>query len=368
MAAILALNSGSSSLKFRLAADDGQILMAGQATRLGTPAAHLVWQAGADGEARTMANAGHGEILAALSALIARAFAGEQITAVGHRIVHGGVDFSDAVVIDAAVFGQIRALVPLAPLHQPSGILGIEAARLGFPGANQVAVFDTGFHRTKPWLHDSYAIDGQYYQAGIRRYGFHGISCQSVLRQLGDPKGRVIIAHLGNGCSVTAVKNGRSHASSMGFSTLDGVAMGTRPGHLDPGVLLHWMRQGADAAEIERRLYHQSGLLALSGLSNDVRDLQASADPRARQALEYFVARIAEEIARMAATMGGVDRVIFCGGIGENAHDLRAEILGAIEFLGSAAGLTTLVISTDEEGEIILQTRALTQSAPASGL
>lgn len=358
MQAILALNSGSSSLKFRMRAEGLGDLIHGHAARLGTEHAHWQWQSLENFAEETLPHASHGEVLAQLSERIAKNFDCE-IAAIGHRIVHGGAKFSAPMIITPNLLSEIRDLTPLAPLHQPAGILGVEKATLAFPDAIQIAIFDTGFHSEKPWVQNAYAIDESFYENGIRRYGFHGISCQSVLRQLKDVPPRLIIAHLGNGSSITAVKAGKSHANSMGFSTLDGVSMGSRPGHFDPGIILHWLKEGQSHDEIEKRLYHQAGLLGLSGLSNDIRDLQASQTPRAQSALEFFIARIIEEIARMAATMGGVDRVVFCGGIGENAHELREKIEAGIGFLFPNQSPISQIIRTDEEGEIIAQCKAM---------
>ena len=364
MNAILAINSGSSSLKFRLASVDGENLFWGSATRLGTKGALLAWHLGDVKSETIIANAGHGDIVSTISEYIANDLPKIEIVAVGHRIVHGGMEFGDPVIIQGDALGRIRELEPLAPLHQPAGIKGIELAMIAFPNALQVAVFDTGFHSEKPWLHDSYALNAEHYDAGIRRYGFHGISCQSVMRQLVEQGinvqyKRIIIAHLGNGCSVTAVKYGKAHATSMGFSTLDGVAMGTRPGHIDAGVLIHWMREGRRLEDIERELYHASGLLGLSGISNDIRDLMSSNDPRAANAIAFFTARISEEIARMATTMSGLDMIAFCGGIGENASSIREAIQGQIAFLSPIGAVDARVVQTDEEGEIILRAKAL---------
>jgi acetate kinase len=225
-------------------------------------------------------------------------------------------------------------------LHQPHNLSGIAAAREAFPAATQVACFDTAFHHGQAFVNNAFALPHALYDEGIRRYGFHGLSYEYVAGRLAEiapfhAKGRVIVCHLGSGASMCAMRNGNSVATTMGFSALDGLAMGTRPGQLDPGVLLYLMDQkGMDARAISDLLYKESGLKGLSGLSNDMRDLEASDDPRARQAIDYFVSRIRREIGAMTTVLGGLDAIAFCGGIGENSRLIRESVLASMEWLG----------------------------------
>ncbi|MEM1066004.1 MAG: acetate/propionate family kinase [Pseudomonadota bacterium] len=363
--AALILNAGSSSIKFALfpEADGDAPMLTGAVERIAGDAMLHVSPKGAERQSTPIDAPDHAASLRA----IAGALGDQHITAVGHRIVHGGPDFTAPVEIDDAVLDALQAIVHLAPLHLPQALDGIRATRRLYPVARQVAAFDTAFHAEKPWLHDSFALPTAMYDEGVRRYGFHGISCQSILRGL-HAEGlaidttKIVIAHLGNGCSMTAVRGGRCHATSMGFSTLDGLVMGTRSGRIDPGVLLHWLRAGKSGDEIEQILYHRSGLLGLSGLSNDMRDLEASDDPNAQRAIDSFVARAVEEACRLAGTMGGLDMVVFCGGIGENADMLRDRIMDGLAFLPGAdgSGPKALVRATREEHEILCAVRATT--------
>ena len=265
---------------------------------------------------------------------------GARIAAVGHRIVHGGVDFSEPVIIDDQALAQLEALVPLAPLHQPHNLSGVRAARLAFPATQQVACFDTSFHRSHPFVADAFALPRSYYEDGIRRYGFHGLSYEYISRRLRalEPTiaaGRVIVAHLGNGASMCAMRDGRSIASTMGFTALDGLPMGTRCGQLDPGVVLYLMSERQMSAEaISDLLYKESGLKGMSGVSHDMRALEASEEASARDAIEYFVARIRREIGGLAATIGCLDALVFTGGIGENAARIRASVLSDMGWIG----------------------------------
>jgi acetate kinase len=278
--------------------------------------------------------------------------------AVGHRVVHGGTKFTAPVVLDAATRAELETLTPLDPLHLPANFRGIDAATRAFPGAVQVACFDTAFHQGHPWVADTFALPREYHAAGVRRYGFHGLSYESIvgsLRRL-HPElavGRVVVAHLGNGASLCAIHNGKSIESTMGFSVLDGVPMGTRCGQIDPGALLYLLRERRMTVEqIEELLYKKSGLLGLSGVSSDMRDLLASDRPEARQAVEYFIYRVTAVIAMLAGCMGGVDGVVFTGGIGEHAAEIRQRIVGGLTWLGVGAAVPALMIPTDEEATI----------------
>lgn len=374
--AILTLNAGSSSLKLGLYAVAGvQPLATGLVDRIGgagvlrlkAVARDLPVPEGGDFTDHPAA------LATALTALRGH-FPGLTITAVGHRVVHGGPDFTAPAVITPAVMDRMQALAPFAPLHQPHNLSGITAAQATFPEALQLACFDTSFHRGQPWENDTYALPRAYYDKGIRRYGFHGLSYDYIAGALlrhepGLAAGRVIVAHLGNGASMCALRAGRSIASTMGFTALDGLPMGTRCGQIDPGVLLYLMDQQAmTAAEIADLLYRQSGLLGLSGLSNDMRTLLHSDAPEAAQAIGHFCARIRREIGSLAAALGGLDALVFTGGIGENAPAIRAQVCEGMGWLGlalDASGGSTgaarvLVIPTDEEQVIARATaRAL---------
>ena len=260
--------------------------------------------------------------------------------AIGHRVVHGGPHYSGPTIVDDLVLDRLEKYVSLAPLHQPNNLAPIRAARLRYPELLQVACFDTAFHRTHPEIADRYAIPEQLYAEGVRRYGFHGLSYEYVAGHLAEiapdiAEGRVVIAHLGSGASMCALVAGRSVESTMGFTALDGLPMGTRPGQLDAGVVLYLMNEKQmSSAEIERLLYHECGLKALSGLSSDVRDLLASTSQRAKLAVDHLTYRIALFTALLAAAMGGIDGFVFTAGIGENAPAIRAAVAQRLSWLG----------------------------------
>ena len=263
--------------------------------------------------------------------------------AVGHRVVHGGPDYDRPVLIDHGVVARLERLVPLAPLHQPHNLAPIRSILSNFSTLPQVACFDTAFHRTHGPLADHYAIPHQLHAEGVRRYGFHGLSYEYVAKALVQvapeiAKGRVIVAHLGSGASMCALNDGRSVESTMGFTALDGLPMGTRPGQIDPGVILYLMAEkGMSATNMQNFLYRECGLKGLSGISNDMRELQGSEDPHAILAVEYFVYRIALNAGMLAAALQGVDAFVFTAGIGENAAQLRARIMGRLAWLGVTA-------------------------------
>jgi len=395
-AALLVLNAGSSSLKFSLfhleAPGVLHSVVRGQVDGLG---ARPRWAA-TDGSGRSLAQPapGLGEVQdAGDAARLAAAWLHdhyrlERVSAVGHRVVHGGAVFSQPVRVNEAVLIELERLVPLAPLHQPHNLAAIRALRAWQPDLPQVACFDTAFHRTHPPLADLYALPRRFYDAGVRRYGFHGLSFEylaSVLPQVAPElaRGRVVALHLGNGASLCALRAGRSVDATMGFSTLDGIPMGTRPGAIDPGVLIYLLRQHQlSHDELETLLYRQSGLLGLSGVSHDMRLLLDSTQPEAVQAVDFFVWRVAKEIGALAASLGGLDGLVFTAGIGENSAVLRARIVRACTWLGleldpeaNAAGgpcLTTpgsrasaWVIPTNEELMIARHTLAcLSQDDP----
>jgi acetate kinase len=292
--------------------------------------------------------------------------------AVGHRVVHGGPTYTAPTVVTDAVLDQLERFVPLAPLHQPNNLAPIRTILAQLPDLPQVACFDTAFHRGHAEVADRYAIPEQLYSEGVRRYGFHGLSYEYIAGRLRDVASeiaddRVVVAHLGNGASMCAISAGRSVESTMGFTALDGLPMGTRPGQLDAGVVLYLMSEKRmTAKEIERFLYHDCGLKGLSGISNDVRELLASASPSARLALDYFVYRIALFTGLLAAAMGGIDAFVFTAGIGENAPGIREAVVRRLSWLGleldpaanaggrprisrQGARVACYVIPTDEE-------------------
>ncbi len=344
-----------------------------------------------DGESRALsfgggAGVGHDAAMGAVLGWLRQAGFDEQVAAVGHRVVHGGPDLVDPIRIDAAALEQLKRLIPLAPLHQPHNIAGILAAMKAFPQAPQIAVFDTAFHRAHPFVSDTFALPRAYYDAGVRRYGFHGISYEYVSRKLRTvapaiARKNVIIAHLGNGASMCAIRDGRSVASTMGFTALDGLPMGTRCGQIDPGVLLFLMTERKmDADAISDLLYKNSGLKGMSGVSQDMRELEASKAPGARDAIDYFVFRIRQELGALAATLGGADGIVFTAGIGEHAWRVREAALTGMEWMGirldrganeagaqivSAHGspTTVFVIPTDEERMIAEHTASVAGSA-----
>jgi acetate kinase len=384
---VLVLNAGSSSLKFAgfTATPAGPApRFSGQMEGIGT-APHLVAK-NAAGERLADhrwdggdAPANHAAALGVIVRGLDQALHGEPILAIGHRVVHGGADFAAPMRIDDTTMAALERLVPLAPLHQPHNLAGIRAAAEHFPGVPQVACFDTAFHRTQSWAAETYALPPHFYDEGIRRYGFHGLSYEYIARRIAAEDaalgaGRLVVAHLGNGASLCAIEGGRSRASTMGFTALDGIPMGTRSGQIDPGVVLHMIDAlGMTTAEVTRLLYNGSGLKGMSGVSQDVRQIEAAGTEAAARALEHFAFRVRREIGAMAASIGGIDALVFTAGIGENAQGVRARICAGLEFLGitldaarntanapeiSATGtaVKVLVRRTDEEGMIAAHT------------
>jgi acetate kinase len=386
MTQILTLNAGSSSLKFALfeADDHHPILKAsGQIEALGT-APHLILKS-AGREVienlmvpREVAGTHEGALHYILDTLKAH-FPGLHIRAVGHRVVHGGPNYCEPLILSQDIIRELEELVPLAPLHQPHNLSGVAAAHTAFPEAVQVACFDTAFHRAHPWVNDAFALPRAYYGKGVRRYGFHGLSYEYVsgkLREI-DPAaaaGRVVIAHLGAGASMCGIRDGKSVASTMGFSALDGLPMGTRCGQLDPAVVLYLMdHEGLTSKEVAELLYKESGLKGLSGLSGDMRELEAAGTPEAEQAIDYFVFRIRRELGGLAAALNGLDAMVFSGGIGENSALIRHRICEDLHWIGldlddernlrnetlvssATAGAKIFVIRTDEEAMIARHT------------
>ena len=374
---LLVLNAGSSSLKFSLYADcpgDPELRLRGQIEGLGD-SPHFIAR---DAQGTLLAEQRWNEPLEQSGAALhlvefLRGFNGRfELIAVGHRVVHGGAEFSEPTRVDAAVLDRLARFNPLAPLHQPHNLAAIRAIAARAPQLPQVACFDTAFHRRQPELAQLFALPDAITARGVRRYGFHGLSYEyiaSVLPQV-DPataRGRVVVAHLGNGASLCAMASGRSMASTMGFTAVDGLPMGTRCGSLDPGVILYLLDElQMDARAIERLLYKESGLLGVSGISSDMRELLASDSPRAVLAVELFVYRIGREIGSLAAALGGLDALVFPAGIGEHAVAIRERVCRAAAWLGveldpdaNAAGrqristagsaVSAWVIPTDEE-------------------
>lgn len=348
--AVLVLNAGSSSLKFSLflrQARGPQLLLRGQLEGLYTAprfsvrdvpgkavAAEHVWPDGAV--------LGHEGATGYLLDYLQHELAQHRLLAAGHRVVHGGSAFGQPTRIDAGVVDQLAALIPLAPLHQPHNLTPIRALLAAAPDLPQVACFDTAFHRGMPEVAQAYALPPAITARGVRRYGFHGLSYEYIASALPrtDPEaaaGRVVVAHLGNGASMCAMCAGQSVASTMGLTALDGLPMGTRSGSLDPGVVLYFMNElKMDAQAIETLLYRQSGLLGVSGVSSDMRQLLASTDARAQFAIELFVYRIGRELGSLAAALNGIDALVFTGGIGEHAASVRQRVLLHAQWLGFA--------------------------------
>ncbi len=344
---VLTLNAGSSSLKFAvfdLSGGEPAEAFRGQIEGLGGNAVFSVkLPAGEKSFPFEPKQTNSGTHLAALHEIIdfVRNFrGGRHIGAIGHRIVHGGAEFVRPALVDGDVLEKLRALCPLAPLHQPHNIACIEASQKVFPDALQVACFDTAFHRGHEWVNDTFGLPAEYYDAGVRRYGFHGLSYEHVIQELRTvapdlAHGRVIMAHLGNGASMCALNGGRSVSSTMSFTPLDGLLMGTRCGQLDPGVVLYLMAERGMSLEAVTNLLHRgSGLKGMSGISQDVREIEAAATPEARNALDYFVHRARYEIGALTALLSGLDALVFSGGIGEFATSIRARICENFDWLG----------------------------------
>ncbi|MBS0553309.1 MAG: acetate/propionate family kinase [Proteobacteria bacterium] len=355
MKAVLILNAGSSSLKFALypldPTSDARVTEApavsGQVEGIG--AMPEVTLKTADGERITepVASRGsqgeqHRDALDHVFRLLSRHSPALDIAAAGHRIVHGGDRYSAPVVLDAELIDELEDFVPLAPLHQPHNLRAIHAVTALLPRIPQVGCFDTAFHRTQPAIAQAFALPRRLTTGGIKRYGFHGLSYDYVARQLpgiigARAHGAVVIAHLGNGASMCALREGRSVATTMGFTAVDGLMMGTRTGNLDPGVLLYLMEEkGMDARALSRLIYKESGLFGVSGISQDMRTLLTSPAPEAKEAVDLFCYRIARELGSLAAAAGGLDALVFTGGIGEHAAPVRAKVAALSSWLGIA--------------------------------
>jgi acetate kinase len=347
MDTILVVNAGSSSVKFQVFAldRDGRLRreIKGQIDGIGSRPRLRATAASGDTMAdRAFPIESVPDVPAAL--MVASAWLWDELQlsplAVGHRVVHGGPDYDRAVLVDHGVIARLERFVTLAPLHQPHNLAPIRVLLAGFPALPQVACFDTAFHRDHDEVADRYAIPGRLYDEGVRRYGFHGLSYEYVAKALPQiapdiAGGRVIVAHLGSGASMCAIHGGRSVESTMGFTALDGLPMGTRTGQIDPGVVLYLMNaKGMSPVEVQEFLYRDCGLKGLSGVSNDMRELQNSSDPHAVLAVDYFVYRAALHAGMLAAALQGLDGFVFTAGIGENSVGIRARIAERLEWLG----------------------------------
>lgn len=387
METILVVNAGSSSLKFEVFAIGGGLrkLLRGQMEGVGT--APRLRIKGSDGQILADQSYAAPDVPDQLAAMrLVGAWLRERhegrLVAVGHRVVHGGPDYDRPVLIDEDVLRNLERFVPLAPLHQPSNLAPVRAILERRPDLPQVACFDTSFHRGHSPVTSHYAIPERYFAEGVRRYGFHGLSYEYVAGKLRDvapdiADGRVIVAHLGSGASLCAIAAGKSIESTLGFTALDGLPMGTRCGQIDPGVILYLLQQrGMTAQEVQDLLYKESGLKGLSGISNDVRTLLESTDARAAFALDHFIHRIGLYAGLLAASLGGLDGFVFTAGIGENSPEMRARIAARLEWLGAridparnAAGeldvsksgskVRLLAVPTDEELMVARHTLAL---------
>ncbi|MBB3973619.1 acetate/propionate family kinase [Hansschlegelia beijingensis] len=387
---ILVLNAGSSSVKFAAyeAGPEGlgSARWRGQVENIPDDPSLTLSEDDrrvVDGEKlRASGVTGHADAVRVSLKRLFALFGRERLIAAGHRVVHGGAEFGAPALVDDATFARLEALIPLAPLHQPHNLAGMRAVAEVAPGLPQVASFDTSFHRTIPAVAYTIALPRELREKGLRRYGFHGISYSYIASQLPKrlseaERRRVVVAHLGNGASLCAMRDGRSVETTMGFSALDGLLMGTRCGLLDPGVLLYLMRErGDDVESLEDLLYRRGGLLGLSGVSADMRKVLASEEPDARLAAEQFVYRIVREVGAMASVLGGLDALVFTAGIGEHSAEIRERVCAGLAWLGlsfdreasarsaeriSAPGsrVAAFVIPTDEEGVIARDAAAL---------
>jgi acetate kinase len=365
---VLALNSGSSSLKFGLYEVRSSVLeplVSGQAEAIGQPSGRFHAE---DAQRRVVAS--EDEVVADQSVAVARVAAllaargFSPPDAIGHRIVHGGPKLRRHCRIDESVLRELIAATPFAPLHMPPALAVIRFAERHFPGVAQVACFDTTFHAGMPEVASTLAIPGELRSQGIQRYGFHGLSCESIVHQLAESlPSRLLIAHLGNGASVTAVRDGVSIDTSMGLTPSGGLIMGTRSGDLDPGVLIYLMREkGWGAAALEDMVDHRAGLLGISGVAGDMRRLHehAAASADARLAIAMFCYSVRKELAAMTAVLGGVDAIVFTGGIGENDAEVRATICAGLAWLGAGgARCSVRVVASQEDEQIARHTAAL---------
>jgi acetate kinase len=386
---IAVVNAGSSSVKFAFYDSEGDqpLLLKGQVEQIGVApslsasnpegeeVASLSWPA---------EGFGHAQAMGAILEVAREQLAGSTVKGVGHRVVHGGTHFTGPVEVTAEIIAALEKLSPLAPLHQPHNLGPIKAIAQNRPDVRQVACFDTAFHQSQPHLAQAYALPRELSDSGIRRYGFHGLSYEYVsgrLAEIAPEHGgkRIVIAHLGNGASLCAIQEGRSVATTMGFTAVEGLVMGTRCGSIDPGALIYLMDEhGMDARALESLIYKKSGLLGVSGISSDMRSLRGSDDPKAREAIDLFIYRIVREIGSLSAALGGLEGLVFTGGIGQRDLKTRQEVVAGCAWLGAdldekrnAAGeglissdyskIPIWVLPTDEERVIARHTAALVQ-------
>ncbi|MBC7907145.1 MAG: acetate/propionate family kinase [Rhodospirillaceae bacterium] len=387
---ILVINAGSSSIKFSLylSNSDGKPMLSSKGQVEGIDVApHFIAQ-GPDGtvlsEQRWPGDSDlhHEDLLKHLIDWVEDHLDGAELRAAGHRVVHGGPKYSTPVLVDDALLAELESFIPLAPLHQPHNLAPIKALAKVHPGLMQVACFDTSFHRTNPAVAQTFALPRGLTEEGVRRYGFHGLSYEFIARRLREiaperAAGKVVVCHLGSGASMCAIKDGQSVSSTMGFTALDGLPMGTRTGTMDAGVVLYLLQQkGMTPKEIETLLYKRSGLLGVSGISNDMRVLLESSDPHAAEAVDLFVYRISRELGSLSAAMGGLDALVFTAGIGERSVPVREKVCQAAAWLGvdldtaanakngpvistAASKVPVFVIPTDEEMMIAKHTRSV---------
>ena len=384
---IAVVNAGSSSVKFGIydTAGDETLLLKGQVEQIGVSPTLTA----SDAKGNEVANQswepggfGHAQAMHAIVDACRELLPGSSVEGIGHRVVHGGTRFDGPTVITAEVIAELEKLTPLAPLHQPHNLAPIKAIAERVPAISQVACFDTSFHQTQPDIAQAFALPREITDKGVRRYGFHGLSYEFVsgrLREVAPDYAdkKIVIAHLGNGASLCALDGGKSAATTMGFTAVEGLMMGTRCGSIDPGVLIYLMDEsGMDARGLEALVYKKSGLLGVSGISSDMRTLRQSDDPRAREATDLFVYRIVREIGSLAAALGGIDGLVFTGGIGQRDTRTRSEVVAGCGWLGAMiddqandaheqrieAGSSRIpiwVLPTDEEMVICRHTAAL---------
>jgi acetate kinase len=394
--AIAVLNAGSSSIKFALFIDRDDALeldVSGQIEGLYTAPRFVTREHG--GEDAVEASWSEGEKLGHAGALdtllpfLQRRLGNDRLVGVGHRVVHGGLQYTQPLRVEGTLLAALENLVPLAPLHQPHNLAPVRLLLEREPKLPQVVCFDTAFHRTSPEIAQRFALPNELHDAGVRRYGFHGLSYEYVAAAL--PRydrraaaGKAVVLHLGNGASMCAMVASRAVATTMGFTPVDGLPMGTRCGAIDPGVLLYLMdERGMDARAIETLIYHQSGLLGVSGISSDMRSLLGSGDPRAKLAVDLYVYRICRELGSLAAALEGLDAIVFTAGIGENSPVIRERVCRGAAWLGvefdaaanerggpriarPGSAVSAWVIPTDEELMIARHTRRVIEARPGS--
>ncbi|KZL21979.1 Acetate kinase [Pseudovibrio axinellae] len=388
---ILVLNAGSSSIKFQLFKGEESVL-SGQIDGLGASA----WIKGKSAEGDVVMDRAltadeaknHDSALQVILELLKKFDPELEVDAIGHRVVHGSSKYSAPVLVTEDVATELESFNSLAPLHNPHNLAGILGAKAAFPGKPNVACFDTAFHRTQEFKNEAYALPTKYYDEGIRRYGMHGQSFHYISEEMHNvapevADGKIIVAHLGNGASMCAIEHGKCVTTTMGFTPLDGLAMGTRSGLIDPGVIFYLMEEkGMSSKEVAHLLNKESGMKGLSGISQDMRDLEESDSPDAARALDYYDNRVKRELGALAAVMGGVDAIVFTGGIGENSSKTRAGICKGLEFLGveidadankarakeaitiskQSSKVKVMAIPTNEEAMIARQTRVICEA------